>query len=318
VIIKSFLILSILFNFIGMHGMADKFDNAVVREWSGNRKEAMASDYSIALPDIMPLPQIRAGAPKATANARHYILADLETGKILASKDENAHVPIASTTKIMTAVLALEDYKLDDVVTISAAASTQIGADTYLQPGEKITVENLLNCLLIKSGNDAAYALAENMNDPGETGVTKFVAAMNKKAKELGMKDSEYHDPAGLDVTGYVSAHDLFLVTKHALTFDTFREIVKKDKASVTNVNGTIWHQLDQSNRLVGEYKYPGAMGVKTGYMPEAGHCLVGAATRDGHTLVAIDLNTYLDSASASADEAKRLLDWGFANVKWE
>ena len=86
----------------------------------------------------------------------------------------------------------------------------------------------------------------------------------------------------------------------------------------MTNVDGNIWHQLDQSNRLVADYKYPGAIGVKTGYMPEAGHCLVGAATRDGRTLVAIDLNTYLDTPTASADEAKRLLDWGFANVKWQ
>lgn len=301
-----------------MHGMADKFDNAVTREWSGTRKEVVASDYSITLPDILPMPQVKPGATKATANARHYILADLDSGKVLAQKDQNAKVPIASTTKIMTAVVALENYELDDVVTISSTAAYQIGADTFLRPGEKITVENLLNCLLIKSGNDAAYALAENMNEPGEVGIEKFVAAMNVKAKELSMKNSEYHDPAGLDVTGYASTYDLFLVTKHALSFDKFREIVKKDHEAVTNVDGTIWHQLDQSNRLVADYKYPGAIGVKTGYMPEAGHCLVGAATRDGHTLVAIDLNTYLDTPSASADEAKRLLDWGFANVKWE
>ena len=301
-----------------MHGMADKFDNAITREWSGNRKDALASDYNIALPDILPMPQVKPGAIKATANARHYILADLDSGKVLAQKDQNAKVPIASTTKIMTAVLALENYELDDVVTISEKAAYQIGADTFLRPGEKITVENLLNCLLIKSGNDAAYALAENMNEPGEVGIEKFVAAMNLKAKELSMKNSEYHDPAGLDVTGYASAYDLFLVTKHALSFDKFREIVKKDHEAVTNVDGNIWHQLDQSNRLVADYKYPGAIGVKTGYMPEAGHCLVGAATRDGHTLVAIDLNTYLDTPTASADEAKRLLDWGFANVKWE
>lgn len=301
-----------------MHSMADKFDSAIVRDMSSNEKGVLASSFSMNLPDIMSLPQIRPGASKPSANAKYYLLADLDSGKILAQKDQHKRVPIASTTKIMTAVVALEKYNLDDVVTISEKAAYQIGADTYLRPGEKITVENLLNCLLIKSGNDSAYALAEHMNESGETGIEKFVSAMNIRAKDLGMKNTEYHDPAGLDVTGYSSAYDLFLITKHALKNKTFREIVKKDKEAVTNVEGNIWHQLDQSNRLVGEYKYPGAIGVKTGYMPEAGHCLVGAAEREGHTLVAIDLYTYSDTPSASADEAKRLLDWGFANVRWQ
>ena len=103
-----------------------------------------------------------------------------------------------------------------------------------------------------------------------------------------------------------------------SLQKEVFGDIVKKDKESVKNIDGTIWHQLDQSNRLVGEYKYPGAIGVKTGYMPEAGHCLVGAAERNGHTLIAIVLATSADTPSASADESKKLLDWGFRSVEWQ
>lgn len=319
-ITKLLLITSIILSGLGLKAPADSIDQALVRDKMGAKRVAEASDYniSISLPEIKPRPRILPNSPKATANARHYILMDLDSGVSLAKDDANAQVPIASTTKIMTAVVALENYKPDQVMTISSTASTQIGADTYLMPNEKITFQNLLNCLLIKSGNDAAYAIAENLNTGGETGTQAFVDAMNKKAQALGMKNTYYKDPAGLDVTGYSSAYDLFLVTREALKHDLFRQIVIKQEATVTNVDHTIYHELKQSNRLVAEYQYPGAIGVKTGYMPEAGHCLVGAATRDGHTLVAIVLNTYLDTPSASADEARRLLDWGFQNVRWQ
>lgn len=317
-IIKSFLILSIILNSVGLHDTAKKFDDAVVRDMSGSKKVVEASNFSINLPDILAFPTVKPFAPKATANARHYILADLDSGAILAKNDADAKVPIASTTKIMSAIIALENYKLDDIVTISQEASTQIGADVYLMPGEKITVDNLLHCMLIKSGNDSAYAVAEHMDNDSQAGVAEFVKKMNEKAKEIGMDDTEYHDPAGLDTTGYSSAHDLYLATKYALKFPKFREIVILDHYAAKNVDGTIWHDLKQSNRLVAEYHYPGAIGVKTGYMPEAGHVLVGAANRNGHTLISVVINTYADTPSASADEARRLLDWGFANVSWQ
>lgn len=316
-IIKSFIILSIVFSSIGLTGVADKFDKAIVLDWSGSKKVAEASNISIGLPDILPMPEVKQGATKPAANARHYVLADLETGKVLTQDDQHAQVPIASTTKIMTAVVALENYNLDDVATVSSAATNQIGADANLVVGEKITIDQLLHCMLIKSGNDSAYAIAEHLNGANDAGVRKFVNKMNEKAKELGMKDTNYHDPAGLDVTGYSSANDLLIITRYALGKEPFADIVKLSNYSAKSVDGKIWHALDNSNRLVNQYQYPGAIGVKTGYMPESGHCLVGAAKRDGHGLVAIVLNTYLDSPSASADEAKRLLDWGFTNIEW-
>ncbi|MCL5410293.1 MAG: D-alanyl-D-alanine carboxypeptidase [Patescibacteria group bacterium] len=317
-IIKSLIIASMFLNLLGLHGPADKFDAGVIRDRSNPRKEVIASNSSLSLPDILPRPKIKPMAPKASANARHYILADPASGTIFAKNDADARVPIASTTKIMSAVIALENYQLDDVATISSEASTQVGADAFLLANEKITIESLLNCMLIKSGNDSAYAIAEHMNNSDEEGITKFINKMNEKAKELGMNNTDYHDPAGLDVTGYSSAHDLYLVTKYALKFPKIREIVKKDRFSVKNIDSTIWHDLKNSNRLVAEYHYPGAIGVKTGFMPEAGHVLVGAAERDGHTLISIVINTYADTPSASADESKRLLDWGFSNIIWE
>lgn len=315
---KTLFLMAILLESVGLPEFANKFNDAIIRDQSGSEQVVQAEDYSFVLPNIVSRPKVKPGSERPFVYAKYYLLADLESSEVFIKNDYKTEAPIASTTKIMTAVVVLDNYRLDDVVTVSAEAAYQIGADTYLRVGEKITVESLLNCLLVKSGNDSAYALAEHMNNQNETGITKFIEKMNEKALELGMKNTHYEDPAGLDVTGYSSAYDLFLLTKYALQKEIFRDIVKKDKETVKNVDGTIWHQLDQSNRLVGEYKYPGAIGVKTGYMPEAGHCLVGAAEREGHTLIAIVLATSADTPSASADESKKLLDWGFRNIEWQ
>jgi len=317
-IIHSLLLFSIIFNTLGISGLADKLDRSYLSSTYNHLNLAAASLPGISYPEIAPRPVIDRNAPESFANAKRYLLADLDSSVVLARQNEHEKVPIASTTKIMTASLVLENYRLDDIVTISAEAAGQIGADANFVPGERITVQALLECLLIKSANGAAYALAEHANGPGEKGTAKFIEMMNEKAKTLGMRDTEYHDAAGLDVTGFSSAYDLFTITKYALRKPTFAQIVTIKEDSVHDVSGKIWHKLENSNRLVREWDYPGAIGVKTGYMPEAGHCLVGAAKRDGHTLVSIVLYTYSDTASASAEESRRLLDWGFANITWQ
>lgn len=365
-IVKSLIIASIIFNSLGLNSLSAKFDQAVSRNEYGSLTSAVASNQDLRLPDIFPRPAVKEDAIPPKIYAKNYILVDETSGKILLKQAHKDQVPIASTTKIMTAIVALENYKLDDIVTISNSAANQIGATANFRVGEKLTVHNLLKAMLIKSANGAAYALAEHMNDQDKNGkidassinqntntdnitsppatpnvstdqdeesipagaqdvinptekpkVAKFIAAMNAKAKDLGMNNTNYHDPAGLDVTGYSSAYDLYIATKYALQKDIFADIVKTDHDTIKDVTGTIWHDLKNSNRLVGEYNYPGAIGVKTGYMPEAGHVLVSAATRDGHTLIGVVINTFADTAPASADESKKLLDWGFANTEW-
>lgn len=315
--IHSILIIaSILFSTLGLQGVASNIDKNLISDKSAN---AVASPESyLALPQIKPRPKISPLVKNPNIYAESYILVDEESGVTLASKDEQERIPIASTTKVMTATIVLENYDLDDIVTISSDAANQVGADAYLRTGEEITVLNLLKCMLIKSANGAAYALAEHMNGASEEGTAKFVKKMNDKAKTLGMLNTEYHDPAGLDVTGWSSAEDLSIITKYAMKKDLFAEIVKTEKTTVKDVSGQIYHLLENSNRLVGEWKYSGALGVKTGYMPEAGHCLVGAAKRDGHTLISVVLHTNADTATASAEESKKLLDWGFENTVYE
>lgn len=316
-ILKSIIAASIFFNLIGISPLASKFDNAIYKNESGSSQLAKAEISDIVLPELSNRPKVLKNTPKPNIYANHYLLADMDSAELLVSKDANARVPIASTTKIMTAIVALENYKLSDVVTISDKAAYQPGADSYLRVGEQITVLELLYCLLIKSGNDSAYALAEHMSKDN-INTADFIAKMNATAKRLGMKNTEYHDPAGLDVSGYSTAYELFLAAKYAMKNQTFREIVATKDYVATNTDHTIYHQLETSNRLIGEYQYPGAIGIKTGYMPEAGHCLVSAAVREGHTLIGVVLHTFADTAPASADESRKLLDWGFSNVEWQ
>ena len=317
-ITKPLIILSLVYNLVFFNLSAGKIDQRLADFYAKeDYSAAKAENQTTIIPTLRSQPTINSASPKSYANARQYLLVDFETGDILAANNSSKHVPIASTTKIMTAVVALENYNLDDVVTISTEATTQPGADSYLRMGEKISVLELLYCMLVKSGNDSAYAIALFMDKSGNNDSKPFVEKMNQKAKELNMNDTEYHDSAGLDTSGYSSAEDLATITRYALLNPIFRQIVATPEYVATNIDKTIFHQLTNSNRLVNEYHYPGAIGVKTGYMPEAGHCLVGAAERDGHTLIAVVLSTYVDSATASVDEAKKLLDWGFTNVVW-
>ena len=316
--IKLAIIFSIVFNSFGMGGIANNIDNSIINERAGSDTSAHASIQELILPELKEPPKVGNFA-KAPSNiyAKYYLLLDPETDAVFASYEANTKTAIASTTKIMTATIILENYKLDDVVTISRQAASQVGLDLTTRAGEKITVENLLDILLIISSNRAAYALAEHINLPGETGTDKFVQMMNEKAKSLGMYDTDYHDPAGLDTTGYSTAYDLAIITEYAMSKPLFAKIVGTAQGTATDVTGKIVHDLKNSNRLVSDWNYPGALGVKTGYMPDASHSLVAAAKRDNHTLYAIILYTTYDTAEASATEARKLLDWGWANIDW-
>lgn len=308
------LICSIVFSSLGLSGLSASIDQSFLQQDS----KSVIAGSQIALPDIAARPMVNLLTKDPNIYASNYLLVDSDSSVILAKRGPYDQVPIASTTKIMTAVIVLENYQLNDIVTISSTAASQIGADANFRTGEKITVYELLKTLLIKSANGAAYAFAEHMNGPGQEGVDLFVRKMNEKALSLGMVNTDYHDPAGLDTTGYSSAYDLYIITKYALKLPVFGSIVATKTDTARDITGTIWHQLDNSNRLVKEWDYPGVLGVKTGYMPEAGHCLVAAAERDGHTLISVVLKTNADTPTASAEESRKLLDWGFANTKWE
>jgi len=250
--------------------------------------------------------------------AKSVILIDVQSAYVMYAKNASDKIPMASTTKIMTAIVILEDFsdRLNDVVTISYPMIAVEGSDIQLRVGEKITVENLLKGLLIMSGNDTAFALATYFG-----GKDVFVAKMNEKAVFLGLKNIQYNDPAGLDEESSSTAHDLAVLASYAMRNQKFSEIVRTRETTISSADNAITHDLKSSNRMLKadeQYYYPNAIGIKTGFTNEAGHCLVSAAEKDGHMILGVILSTDENTVQASAKESKKLLEWGFVNWTWE
>ena len=230
------------------------------------------------------------------------ILVDAVTGKVLYEKHCRTRRPPASTTKVMTAILALENGKLDDTVRASARASKTPFSSLHLKPGEELTLKNLLYGLLLRSGNDAAVCVGEHI--AGSEG--KFVEMMNKRAKEIGAEHTHFVNPHGLhDAKHYSTAYDLALMARYAVKMPAFNDIVR---TKTTHIERSINSEdvfVKNSARFL--WKFDGADGIKTGYTREAGRCFVGSATRDGWRLITV----VLKSNDAGADTAA-LLNYGF------
>lgn len=231
----------------------------------------------------------RAAQQLPALSAQAALLGDSDTGQVLAEANARQGRPMASTTKIMTALLVLERANMADPVVVSPAAL--VGGSTMgLAAGEVATVEDLLWGLLLNSGNDAAMALAEHVAGSEAS----FVALMNRRAAELGMTTTRFANPHGLDAPDhYSSAYDLWLVTQQALQYPLFRQIV------ATPAYTTAGRQLVNQNELLGSY--PGADGVKTGTTLAAGQNLVGSVSQDGHREIAVILGSqdrYSDAAA--------------------
>jgi D-alanyl-D-alanine carboxypeptidase len=274
-------------------------------------RTAVAGEMS--LPPPSPFPVRRPATLDPDVAARHVLLVDADSLYPLFARDAYQPVPVASTTKIMTALVARKLYSPEEVVTVSRRAAAEIGSRVGLLPGEKITVGSLILGLLIASGNDAAYALAEHGGS-----VDDFVARMNEEARRLGLRTTDFRDPAGLNDEGRSSAFDLAVLAARLLDDELLRSIVVRPDAEITSVDGRLVHHLRNSNRLVTAERYfPGILGIKTGYTPGAGHTLVAAARRDGRTLIAVILSTVADTKEASAIEAEKLLEWGFGHHDW-
>lgn len=234
-------------------------------------------------------------------SAQAALLLDATEGRILFSQNASARLPMASTTKIMTAIVAIENMPTDYVVTVAKEAVGIEGSSIYLYAGEQITCLDLLYGLMLESGNDAAAALAIAVGGTEE----RFIMLMNEKAKELGLKDTRFSNPHGLPAENhFTSAADLARLTDYALQNELFAEIVSTKKR--TACEGTRYYV--NHNRLL--FSYEGMIGVKTGYTQASGRCLVTAASRYGRTLICVTLNDYY----CSADHV-RMLDSGFSST---
>ena len=235
--------------------------------------------------------------PQLSASA--YILMDARSGRVLLGQNIEQEMSIASTTKIMTALVALEHGDLSDVVTVKASHLKE-GSSMYLQAGEQLTLEALLYGLLLPSGNDAAECIADHCGK----GVENFVALMNEKAQELGMTHTSFANPSGLDAQGHYScALDMAKLAAYAMKDPTFARIVSTKEATV----GT--RTLSNHNKLLGTLS--GCIGLKTGYTTAAGRTLVTCCERNGMRLVAVTLNDGADWNDHTA-----LYEYGFSHYQ--
>jgi serine-type D-Ala-D-Ala carboxypeptidase (penicillin-binding protein 5/6) len=231
------------------------------------------------------------------------VLVDARTGRVLWQKNAHERRQVASTTKIMTALLALRTLRPHDVVTVDKSVPRVPLVREGLRSGEKVEAWKLFYSLLLYSGNDDALALAIAAGGDKWT----FIRSMNAEAQTLGLADTHFSTPSGVkDADNYSSAWDLAALTRVAMRNPRFRRIVRTHIKHVSWTAPTYAKVYVNNNRLVGTY--PGATGVKTGYTHKAGPCLVASATRSGRSLIAV----VLDSPDMYTD-AKRLLDLGFA-----
>lgn len=233
-------------------------------------------------------------------------LIEAQTGRILAEKNSYAKLAMASTTKIMTAITAIEHCEdLDEVFEVSDKAIGVEGTSLYLRKGEKHSLRDLLYGLMLVSGNDASVAIGERV---GGT-VEHFVDLMNFTAYKIGVKNTHFENTHGLDEKGhYTCAYDLAKITAYALNNPVFKEIVSTQNKKIVNADGKVRY-LCNKNKLLRTFN--GAIGVKTGFTDDAGRCLVSAAERDGMRLVCVVLN-----CGPMFEESSSLLDWGFNNFK--
>ncbi len=264
-----------------------------------------AAPFPLPTEAVIPIRKPQTIFPSLTAQAA--IVIDTESGAILYSKNADVQLYPASITKMMTAVLVLENYPLEKTITVQDE-SEALGNTMHLRHGEIITVENLLKGLLIASGNDAAFALA----DAYPTGYQGFVDRMNERAHQWNMENTVFRNVSGVEQEGHLTtARDLATLAKEAMKNEFFRETVKTQALDIHDITGQETHHLISTNQLLG--KVGGVEGIKTGWTTQAGECLITQTTRDGRTIITVVLNS-----GDRFGESTVLIDWAFGGHVWE
>lgn len=238
-------------------------------------------------------------------SAKNAVLIEYESGDIIFSKNAFSRAPMASTTKIMTAIVAIENGNLDRVIEIPLEAVGVEGSSIYLKEGEQLTLRELLYALLLESANDAAVAIALEVGGSLEN----FVQMMNDKAVELSLENTNFTNPHGLDNENhYTTAYDLAQIARYAMQNPCFCEIASTKKQIIPSLDGE--RVLINHNKLLKSYE--GAIGIKTGFTKKSGRCLVSCAERDGVKLIAVTLN-----APSDWNDHSSMLDLGFDKYEY-
>lgn len=267
---------------------------------------AVTKQFSVKK-EFPPVPVLKDGSSFPVVSAQGAYAVDLDSGVSLYEKNADSSLLPASTTKIVTALVALDNYQLDQILTVPKDGGID-GQKMGLFPGEQMRVEDLLYGLLVYSANDAAETLA--IDFPG--GYDAFVAAMNEKALELSMNNSHFDNPVGLDGNSqHSTAKDLVRASEVAMRSPEFAKIVGTKRITFTDVSGKTKYSLKNINELLGSV--PGVVGVKTGWTENARENLVTYIERDGHKIMIAILGS-----QDRFGETKELIDWIFTNYSWE
>jgi len=253
-----------------------------------------------AIPEIGPVPSLKTPSlPELTAEGVYVV--DLPTFTPIYEKNHNKKLYPASTTKIITALVAFDNYKQDDIITVKRASAE--GQIMNLVVGEKISVENLLYGILVHSANDAAYALADDL------GYEDFIDAMNSKAVQIGMKNSIFTNPAGLDIgLTYSSPYDLALAGRELLQNHYLGKMTTIKQITIADEDYKYFHNLSNVNQLLGEIQ--GLGGLKTGYTELAGQNLVSFYKKSGHQFIIVVMKS-----EDRFEDTRKIIDWINSNV---
>ncbi|MDH7601084.1 MAG: D-alanyl-D-alanine carboxypeptidase family protein [Armatimonadota bacterium] len=275
---------------------------------SSSRDGRSSTENRLLIPRVVDVkPSLAYPAPQPNVKAASFALMDADTGQLIYSRNPHVRRPNASTTKVMTAILLIEKCGMNEKIRASKKASETPYTSIHLKPGEEITAKDLLMAMMVRSANDAAVAAAEHI--AGST--AKFAALMNKKAREIGCWNTHFVTPNGLYAKNhYSTAYDLCLMLRYALRYPVFREAINTRKY-VLDSRTINRKDLVVFSRCKFLRDYPWADGAKTGYIKQAGYCLVGTAVRDGWRLVC----AVLKSDNAGRDMAA-ILDYGFTNFQ--
>jgi D-alanyl-D-alanine carboxypeptidase (penicillin-binding protein 5/6) len=238
-----------------------------------------------------------------TVGARAAVLLDASTGTVLFGKSEHQRRDPASTTKVMTAILAIELGLPDSIVTVSSRAAWTEGSSLNLRSGDRLPLMELVKGMMLRSGNDGSVAIAEHIAGT----IADFAKMMTLRARQIGAINSSFRNPHGLTaVNHYSTAYDLAMITRHAMTYPEFRAIAATASDVMRYADGRV-QPITNTNRLL--FSYPEADGVKTGTTTAAGQCLIASATRDGWQLIAVVL-----ASGSRWYDAQRLLEYGFSS----
>lgn len=252
----------------------------------------------------------KTGTPPSSLHATAACLLDADSGRVLFNKEADKKLPMASTTKIMTCILAIESGKLGETVTFSSYAASMPDVQLNARTGESFLLKDLLYSLMLESHNDTAVAIAEHVGGS----VEGFAEKMNQKAEELGLTDTHFVTPNGLDAEGhYTTAKELCLIAAYAIQNPTFCEIIRKKAHSFSSTNKHRSFRVTNHDAFLSSYS--GAIGIKTGFTGDAGYCFCGAAKRDGITLISSVLASgWPPHKSYKWVDTRKLMNYGFAN----